>query len=136
MIQSNDYTFAYVGPSDDIIRNSSQTIASILRVNHQIMSGTTCEHYQYTYDTSTGNLLIMFNIAQDRLFTHHDEYFILEDVPGDNVHIHLTDEVITNPSASANRIVQQLRKLIGEDGYDGEVTSFYGERIADRLLPR
>ena len=136
MIQPNDYTFAYAGPSDDIIRNSSQTIASILRVTHQIMSGTPCEHYQYTYDTSTGNLLIMFNIAQDRLFTHHDEYFILEDVPGDNVHIHLTDEVITNPSASANRIVQRLRKLIGEEGYVAEEYSFYGKRIADKLLPR
>ena len=136
MTQADDYTFTYVGPSDEIIKNSSQTIAGILRVNHQIMSGTAVEYYQYTYDKSTGNLLIMFDITQDRLFRHHEEYFILEDVPGDNVHIHLRDEVISNPSASANRIVQRLRKLIGEEGYVAEEYSFYGKRIADKLLPR
>lgn len=136
MTQPDDYTCTYVGPSDEIIKNSSKTIASILRVNQQIMSGTAAEFYQYTQDKSTGNLLIMFNIAQDRLFQHHDEYFILEDVPGDNVHIHLRDEVISNPSASANRIVQRLRKLIGEEGYVAEEYSFHGERIANKLLPR
>ena len=136
MEQSDDYTFGYYGPMDEIIKNSSQTIVSILRVNGQIMSGTACESYQYTHDKSTGNLLIMFNIAQDRLFQHHEEYFILEDVIDDNVHIHLRDEVIANPSASANRIVQQLRKLIGEDGYVAEVSPFHGDRIANKLLPR
>lgn len=136
MTQADDYTFTYIGPSDEIIKNSSQTITSILRVNHQIMSGTASEFYQYTHDKSTGNLLIMFDIVQDRLFRHHDEYFILEDVPGDNVHIHLRDEVISNPSASANRIVQRVRELIGEEGYVAEEYSFYGERITKRLLPR
>lgn len=138
MTELSDYEseLGYLGPHDPTIENSAMTIASILRVNEQIFSRGVNKHYQYTHDPVTGNLLVMFTIVQDRLLTHHDEYFILEDVPGDNVHVHLMDTVISNPSASANRIIQRLAKLIDEEDYVPEVSNFQGDYITNKLLPR
>ena len=125
---------AYIGPIDDIITNSAITVVNILAINESVTNNAVNSEYEYTHHPKTGNLLILFNVSQKQSLKHHDEYFVLEDVPGDNVYAHLRDSIITNPSASANRIVQRLINIISEPEYKPTLSNYGGDFIVNKLI--